>query len=123
MSYNRTPRRERRLKDRERLLREHDREWTRLPAYPAGAQLAKEIDQKLRSGRMNEKFDGYLKRRRARAGLTQKQAADRIGASVQTLRGWERGGYWPSAYWIPLLAAAYGCSIEELYLTPEEARK
>lgn len=95
----------------------------RMPDYPAGAVLAKAIDRKIRFGSMNDKLDGCLKRRRARAGLTQKQAADRIGASVQTLRGWERGGYWPSAYWIPLLAAAYGCSIEELYLTPEEARK
>lgn len=123
MNYNRTPRRDRRLRDRERALRAHNPEWDRLPDYPAGAKLAKEIDRKLRTGSMPDKLDVCLKRRRARAGLTQKQASDRIGASVATLRGWEQGGYWPSAYWMPLLAAAYNCSIEELYLTPEEARK
>ena len=95
----------------------------RMPDYPAGAVLAKAIDRKIRFGSMNDKLDGCLKRRRNRAGLTQEQAAERIGASVMALRGWEQGSYWPSAYWLPLLAAAYSCSIEELYLTPEEARK
>jgi len=110
---------------REQALRERDRlqDRVRLPDYPVGATMAREIDRKIRCGRMEDGLRDCLKRRRQRAGLTQEEAADRIGTTRQTLRGWEQGRNWPNAYWMPLIAATYNCSIEELYLTPEEARK
>ena len=68
------------------------------------------------------KIDGMraLQGCRIRAGISQKRLSDLTGISRPTIRQWETGRHWPSAYQIPKLAAALRCSIEELYLGPNE---
>ena len=61
-----------------------------------------------------------LKPMRKKAGLTQTELARATGATRQSILQWETGDYWPSASWLPKLARACGCSIEELYYPPEE---
>ena len=61
-----------------------------------------------------------LKARRLQCGLTQRELAARIGTKHGTYRNWEEGRFWPVSYWLPLLAEALHCSIEELFLPPEE---
>ena len=57
---------------------------------------------------------------RARSGLTQKQAAMLCGVVDSTYRSWEAGKNWPNGYHMPILAAALGCSFEELFLGPRD---
>ena len=66
------------------------------------------------------KIDGLraLQSCRVRAGLSQQKLSDLTGIARPTIRQWETGRHWPSAYQIPRLAAALHCSIEELYLGP-----
>lgn len=66
------------------------------------------------------KFLEGLRARRKKAGLTQPKLAELVGTSRQSILQWETGDYWPSASWLPKLAKACGCSIEELYYPPEE---
>lgn len=61
-----------------------------------------------------------LKHRRRAAGLTQTQAADAIGCQRVSLAFWEQGRQWPSSVWLPRIAAAYGCSMEELFLPSDD---
>ena len=51
-------------------------------------------------------------------GLTAKQAADRIGTTEMTYRAWVRTRRWPFSIWLPHLAKAFRCSIEELFYPP-----
>src|SRR5258708_1008425 len=44
-----------------------------------------------------ESFAGLLLRHRGRTGLTQRELADRIGASARTVENWESGVNYPSA--------------------------
>lgn len=62
----------------------------------------------------------HLKARRLQCGLSFRQIAKAVGCSEPTYRCWESLGYWPSAIWLPNLAEALHCSIEELYMAPEE---
>lgn len=48
-------------------------------------------------------------------GITQTALASRMGVSRQAVNQWETGAVWPSAQILPDLAAALGCSIDELY--------
>lgn len=57
---------------------------------------------------------------RHRTGLTQRQAAAAIGCPHATYRNWESGTNWPSSLWMPLIAEAFRCSIEDLYLPQQE---
>lgn len=57
---------------------------------------------------------------RERSGLTQKQAAMLCGVVDSTYRSWEAGKNWPNGYHMPILAAALGCSFEELFLGPRD---
>ena len=57
---------------------------------------------------------------RRRAGISQQQLSDLTGISKTTIQQWESNRHWPSAFQIPKLAAALHCSIEELYLGPNE---
>lgn len=66
------------------------------------------------------KFLEGLRARRKKAGLTQSELAELVGTSKACIGAWEGGDYWPSASWLPKLARACGCSIEELYYPPEE---
>lgn len=60
-----------------------------------------------------------LKHRRQKRGLTQADMADALGCRSVTYQEWEQGRHWPSAYWLPQLAALLHCSIEELYQEAE----
>ena len=54
---------------------------------------------------------------RKAAGLTQSQFAEKIGVSQATVAEWERGDYFPSAQRLPAIAAALGCTLEDLFRT------
>lgn len=58
---------------------------------------------------------------RIRAGLKQTELAQMIGTSKECVRAWERGEYWPSASWLPKLAEALSCSLDDLYSEEQEA--
>src|SRR5260370_38358470 len=53
-----------------------------------------------------ESCAGLLLRHRGRTGLTQRELAERIGASVRTVENWEGGVNYPSAKPMPALIAA-----------------
>ena len=57
---------------------------------------------------------------RQAAGLTQSELARAISTSRQNIQKWEYGECWPSAEWIPKLAKACGCRIEDLFPKTEE---
>ena len=56
-----------------------------------------------------------LRARRDAAGMTQQQLADAIHISRVAVAMWETGRALPSAALLPQIAAALGCSIDELY--------
>ncbi len=56
-------------------------------------------------------------------GLTQGQLAEKLDVRISTVSQWENGQRAPSARLLPALAAALGCSIDELFGTPEAAPK
>lgn len=59
-----------------------------------------------------------IKRLRDAAGLTQIELAQRAGIADHLLISrWERGRHEPEARWLPRLAAALDCSLDELYGT------
>lgn len=62
-----------------------------------------------------------LREQRKRAGLSQNELCRRIGADRRTYSNWEAARYWPSALWLPLIAEALGCTIEDLFLPAEAA--
>ena len=56
---------------------------------------------------------------RRKAGLTMQDLADAVGISRQTVSAWEIEDAWPNAELLPAIAAALGCSIDDLYRTPD----
>lgn len=60
--------------------------------------------------------------RRKRAGYTQQSLADALGIERARLANWETGAIWPSASWLPKLADLIGCSIDDLFEAPADAR-
>lgn len=54
--------------------------------------------------------------RRLNRRMSQKDLADLIGTDRGTICNWELCRYSPNAYWMPLLADALGCTIEDLFL-------
>ena len=66
-----------------------------------------------------KKLAGVEPRRRA-AGMTQQQLAAELQVSRQTLSSWETGESWPSASWLPAIADALLCSIDDLYDAPTD---
>ena len=67
----------------------------------------------------SRKLAGIESRRKA-AGMTQLAMAAELQVSRQTLSSWESGESWPSASWLPAIADLLLCSIDELYVDPEE---
>lgn len=66
-----------------------------------------------------KKDEGYLfglKRMRKALRLSQEDLAAACGTSRESVRLWESGLSWPSAKYLPALAKALGCSIEDLYI-------
>jgi transcriptional regulator with XRE-family HTH domain len=62
-------------------------------------------------------FGDMLKESRERAGLTQKQLAERTGLPLGSIRNWEQNHRVPRLGVVPLLARAVGVPIEQLLLT------
>ena len=56
-----------------------------------------------------------LKNMREAAGLTQKQASEKIGVGQAAVSMWETGDSSPRAEMLPIIAAAYNCQIGELF--------
>jgi transcriptional regulator with XRE-family HTH domain len=46
--------------------------------------------------------------------MTQSQLAAKIGCTQVNLSRWERGIHSPNSRWLPLLAAALNCSIDDI---------
>lgn len=63
---------------------------------------------------MSEVMPGIRARRKA-AGLTIEALARELGVSLQAVGAWEGGVTLPSAARLPDIAAALGCSIDDLY--------
>lgn len=55
---------------------------------------------------------------RKATSCTQKQLADRLGVSRAAIAKWETGSAFPRADMLPAIAAALGCSIDELFADP-----
>ena len=58
-----------------------------------------------------------LEAARVNVGLTQSEAADRIGVDKKTLWSWEKGKTVPKIDKIPLICATYGRSYDEIKWT------
>ena len=69
---------------------------------------------------MTDGFLAGLRPMRKAAGLTQAQLARTVGTSKECIRAWELGLYWLSAAWLPALATALQCQIEQLYEAEED---
>ena len=52
---------------------------------------------------------------RAQNGLTQRQFAEMIGVTHQTVSKWEQRRGYPDVFFLPRLAEALNCTIDELY--------
>ena len=62
-----------------------------------------------------------LRRKRIQKFRTQKDCAIALNIDRQTYNSWELGKHWPPAKMLPGLAAALGCTIEDLFLPDEES--
>lgn len=63
---------------------------------------------------MSDILPGIRARRKA-AGMTLEDLAAAVGCTLQAVSCWERGQTLPTADRLPQLAAALGCSIDDLY--------
>ena len=61
------------------------------------------------------KLKNKLKEYRQNAGLTQKQLAEMVGSSKNTISSIETGQFCPTAYLAALLCIALKCKFEELF--------
>ena len=70
---------------------------------------------------MNRSKQGLvgLAPRRTAAGYTQETFADALGVTRSLLAAWEAGRVWPSARWLPEMAALVHCPVEALFTTPD----
>lgn len=64
---------------------------------------------------MEKIFSDNLRRLRTEKGLTQEQAAERLGVSPQAVSRWENAVTLPDVLLLPAVAALYGVSVDELY--------
>ena len=64
-----------------------------------------------------------LKAARANAKLTQREAAEKIGVTVDTISNWERGKSFPNAIQIRRLELVYGVPYDALIFLPRVTLK
>ena len=71
---------------------------------------------------MNKNTQGLvgLAPRRKAAGYTQETFADALGVTRSLLAAWEAGRVWPSARWLPEMAALVRCPVEALFIAPSD---
>ena len=60
------------------------------------------------------KTGAYLAILRKTKGLTQQEAADRLGVSNKTVSKWESGGGFPDITVLPALAELYGVTADDI---------
>lgn len=60
-----------------------------------------------------------FKSARIKAGLSAKEAAERLGVSVASVSYWESGACGPISKRLPEIARLYGVSVDELLQTDE----
>ena len=60
------------------------------------------------------KTGAYLASLRKAAGMTQQDAADRLGVSNKTVSKWESGGGFPDITVLPALAELYGVTADDI---------
>lgn len=61
-----------------------------------------------------------LKAKRKALGLSQSALAEQLAITQAAVTAWECGEKLPAADRLPELASILGCSIDELYVDPEE---
>ena len=61
-----------------------------------------------------------LKAARANLGVTQKEAAELLGVTVDTIGNWERGKSYPNALQIRDIEAVYKIAYDDLIFLPKE---
>lgn len=61
-----------------------------------------------------DRFGGYITELRGRAGLTQRQVADKLSISPQAVSHWERGETFPTVDILTQLAKLYSVSLDAL---------
>lgn len=61
-----------------------------------------------------------IKQLRIKAGLSQKELAERLNVAQPSVHSWENGNADPKTDKLPALAAALGCSIDALFAEPTE---
>ena len=64
-----------------------------------------------------------LKAARMNAFLTQREAAEKIGVTVDTIGNWERGKSFPDAMQIKRIEDAYGVHYDNLIFLPKNTLK
>lgn len=64
-----------------------------------------------------------IKAARVNVGLSQKEAADRLGVSNKTLSNWEKGVTFPPADKIPAICELYGVPYDLLNFLPSDSLK
>lgn len=64
---------------------------------------------------MNTVFSDNLRRLRQAKGLTQEQAAERLGVSPQSVSRWECGSTLPDVMLLPAVAELYCVTVDDLY--------
>ena len=62
----------------------------------------------------------HLKTRIRASGLSYGVIAERTGCEPTSICNWANLRNYPSAFYLPALASALGCTIEDLYLPPED---
>lgn len=65
-----------------------------------------------------ESYALHIKQWRNYRGITLAGAARQIGCSLATYRNWDDGRNWPCSIWLPVIADAFGCSMEEIFFPP-----
>ena len=61
-----------------------------------------------------------IREMRIKAGLSQKELAEKMNVAQPSVHSWETNTKEPAAGRLPALAAALGCSIDELFREPEQ---
>ena len=57
-----------------------------------------------------------IKALRVNVGLSQQEAADKIGVAPRTLQNWENGVTYPTAVQLVSICSAYGCTMADISL-------
>jgi putative transcriptional regulator len=59
-----------------------------------------------------------LKAARVNKGLTQKEAAEKIGVTKDTISNWERGMSYPDAFTLKTIEQVYGINYNDIIFLP-----